>query len=431
MVFGFARLLRGCFLAGSSLSEEKSASQETWKAKEFPLVAWGGPQGKYDNEENWKIVKDGNFTLSLSGGTNTAEHRKTLDICHKVGIPIFVGDVRINPSMTEKPGWQKVLAETIADYRHPALYGLYGWDEPASDLFAQLGAISDEFRKQAPELLLHLNIFPNYASPEQLGTPTYREHIEKYAAAVRPQVLCFDNYSVMANGTIRPNYFENLAIIRDCAVKNGFTPWMFILSTKHNDLADPTEGQMRFQAFTALAYGMKGILYFVYWPYAPLNDTAIVDMKGKPTHLYPIIKQLNADIRAIGPTLLSLTSTGTYHTGQIPTGAMRLPADAPLQLPDDKPLVIGFFEGPDKAKYAIIVNADPHKAVDFSIAAHAEVKRLFAFNFKDGSTSPLTLEGGKAAYHLEPGDGRLFRFETEFKYPEPKKVYVESEKSDS
>jgi hypothetical protein len=54
----------------------------------------------------------------------------------------------------------------IADYLHPALYGIYGWDEPASDLFGRLGAINDEICKQARDLLLHLNIFPNYATPQ-------------------------------------------------------------------------------------------------------------------------------------------------------------------------------------------------------------------------------------------------------------------------
>jgi hypothetical protein len=343
-----------------------------------------------------------------------------------VGIPIFVIDVRINPAMTAKPGWQKILAETIADYRpHPALYGIYGWDEPASDLFAQVGAISDEFRRQAPEYLLHLNIFPNYAETVQLGTPTYREHVEKYASIVKPQVLCFDNYSVMANGTIRANYFENLAIIRDCASRNNVPSWIFVLSGQFYDLADPSEGQMRFQAFTSLAYGMKGILYFTYWPYPPLTKSTIVDLKGKPTRLYPIIKRLNGDVRAIGPTLLSLRSTGTYHTGQIPHGATRLPLDAPLQLPDDKSLVAGFFEGPGKSQYVLIANADPNRAVDFSIAIHPEVKRLLALSFKDGTAAAVALQGGKTAFRLEAGDGRLFRLETEFKYPEPKKANAE------
>jgi hypothetical protein len=407
-------------LNGKWLPADEMPAKAEWKPREFPLIAWGGPPGNLNNEENWRIIKDGGYTIGLSAGTSTADSRKTLDICQKIGIPIFVIDQRISPDMTTKPGWQKVLAKTIADYRHPALYGIYGWDEPASDLFGRLGAINNEFCKQAPDLLLHLNIFPNYATPEQLGTPTYREHVERYVSTVKPQVLCFDNYSIMANGTIRPNYFENLAIIRECALKSGCPAWIFILSTPCLDLADPSEGQMRFQAFTSLAYGMKGILYFIYWPYAPLSKTAIVDMKGKPTRLYPIIKRLNGDIRAIGRTLLALSSTGTYHTGPIPHGAARLPLDAPLQLADDKPLVIGLFEDPGRTQYAMIANADPHHAVDFSVGVHPEVKRLLALSPKDGTPSPVAIQGGKATYHLDAGDGRLFRLETQFKYPEPK-----------
>ncbi|MFZ1932236.1 MAG: hypothetical protein WCB27_19915 [Thermoguttaceae bacterium] len=407
---------------GKGLCGDAAEGHREWAPREFPLVAWGGPPGELNNEVNWKIIKDGGYTVGLSAGSNVAEHRKTLDICRKIGIPVFVIDQRITPDMTAKPGWRKVMAETIADYRHPALYGIYGWDEPASDLFGRLGAISDEFRKQAPNLLLHLNIFPNYATPEQLGTPTYREHVERFVSTVKPQVLCFDNYSVMANGTIRPNYFENLATIREYALKSGRAAWMFIfsLSAAFNDLAVPSEGEMRFQAFTALAYGMKGILYWVYWPCPPLVTSAVVDVKGKPTGLYPIIKRLNGDIRAIGRTLLTLTSTGTYHTGPIPPGATRLPLDAPLQLSNDRPLVVGFFVDPDKTQYALVANADPHQAVDFTIVAHPEIKRLLALSPRDGTPSPVALSNGTAAYHMQAGDGRLFRLETEFKYPQPK-----------
>ncbi len=405
---------------GTAVCGDPPDGGRQWQPREFPLVAWGGPPGEFNNEANWKIIKDGGYTVGLSAGNNVAENRRTLDICRKIGIPIFIIDQRVNPDMTAKPGWRRVLAETIADYRRPALYGIYGWDEPASDLFQRLGAISDEFRRQAPDLLLHLNIFPNYATPEQLGTPTYREHVERFVSVVRPQVLCFDNYSVMADGTIRANYFENLATIREYALKNRAPAWMFVLSTQHFAYADPSEGQMRFQVFTSLAYGMKGILYFTYWPSEPLSKTAIVDLKGNPTRLYPIIKRLNGDIRAIGRTLLTLTSTGTYHTGPIPPGATRLPQDAPLQLPNDRPLVLGMFVDPAKTQYALVVNADPHRAVDFTIAVHPEVKRLLALSPHDGTPASVALANGKAAYYLSPGDGRLFRLESEFKYPQPK-----------
>jgi hypothetical protein len=103
-----------------------------------------------------------------------------------------------------------------------------------------------------------------------------------------------------------------------------------------------------------------------------------------------------------------------------------LPLDAPLQLPEEKPLVVGFFDGPGRTLYALVANADPHHAVDFSIVVHPEVKRLFALSFRDGKALPIALQGGKAACHLEAGDGRLFRFESDFKYPEPKKVGSET-----
>jgi hypothetical protein len=412
------------FAQAQAPADEKRTPVAGWAAAgEFPLVAWGGPPSAFNTRENWKTVKDGGFTLGLSGSAVVAENRKALDICKELRLPILVIDSRINPDMTAKPGWRKTIAETIADYSpHPALYGFYGWDEPASDLFARLGAMNDEFRKRAPNLLFHLNLFPTYATPEQLGTPTYREHVEKFLSTVKPQLLSFDHYALLANGTVRPDYYENLATIRQCALNSGLAPWMFILSIKHCAYADPSESQMHWQAYTALAYGMKGILYFVYWPYEALGSSAIVDLKGKPTRLYPIVKRLNGEIRAIGKTLLTLTSTGVYHTGPIPSGGTRLRLDAPLQLPADKSLVIGFFEDPGKTQYALIANADPNHAVDFAITLHAEVKRLLAISPASGAASPVELKGNQAAYRLAAGSGRLFRLETAFKYPEPKKV---------
>ena len=178
---------------------------------------------------------------------------------------------------------------------------------------------------------------------------------------------------------------------------------------------------MRFQAFTALAYGMKGILYFTYWPYEPLSKTAIVDLKGKPTRLYPIIKRLNGDIRAIGRTLLTLTSTGTYHTGPIPPGATRLPQDAPLQLPNDRPLVLGFFVDPAKTQYALVVNADPHRRGRFHHRCPSRGQAALGPQSQRWNAVVRRASKRQGGVSFVTGDGRLFRLETEFKYPEPKK----------
>jgi hypothetical protein len=428
MFFRQRSLVIWCFAAvalggATAVAEESAAPVKAWAPREFPLVAWGGPAGSFNTPAHWKTVKDANFTLALAGGQTVAENRKALEICKGLNLPLLLPDARINPEMTAKPGWRKTVAAILSENGpHPALEGFYGWDEPASDLFAPLGALNQEFTKQAPNLLFHINLFPTYATPQQLGTPNYRDHLKRYLAAVKPQVLCFDHYALMADGAIRPDYFENLALIREEALKNRLPPWIFILSSRHFNYADPNEGQMRWQAYTALAYGMKGILYFLYWPYKPLSDTAIVDLEGKPTRLYPIVKKINGEIRTLGKTLLSLTSTGAYHTGRIPAGAARLPLDAPLQLPADKSLVVGLFEDPGKIQYVLIANADPQQPVDFTVTLHPEVKRLWAISPADGEASPVALSGNQAAYRLEAGDGRLFRLDTEFKYPAPKKV---------
>jgi hypothetical protein len=100
-------------------------------------------------------------------------------------------------------------------------------------------------------------------------------------------LLCFDNYPFEFPPT-DPNYypqtfFQNLAAVRDAAGKysrsNYSIPfWAMIQSAPrrehfHNpavpDNPSPTMAQVRWQAYVSLAYGAKGILYWVARPLAP------------------------------------------------------------------------------------------------------------------------------------------------------------------
>ena len=110
----------------------------------------------------------------------------------------------------------------------------------------------------------YINLFPTYASSKQLGNPTYADHLESFMRTVRPAVLSYDHYSLMKDGTDRKDYFENLSLIREAGLRWGVPPWNIILSIPHFGYRDPTEAEMRWQVYTSLAYGMKGILYFTY-----------------------------------------------------------------------------------------------------------------------------------------------------------------------
>ena len=140
----------------------------------------------------------------------------------------------------------------------------------------------------------------------------------------------------------------------------------------------------------------------------------IADSGGQPSPIYPEVKKLNHQIRTLGKTLLTLTSTGVYHAGKMPRGGKPVPADAALQLPADQPLMVGFFRQNGAAdEFAIVVNWDYTKPIKCDITAGAKVKGILMANAADGTESAPTLTNGTMHLCLEPGEGRLLRLQIE------------------
>ena len=94
---------------------------------------------------------------------------------------------------------------------------------------------------------------------------------------------------------------------------------------------DVSEGEMRWQIYTALAIGSKGVLYFCYWtPWgAPsqyfVRGQAIMTPRavepGKaptidqqvPSQKYPIVQRLNAKLKVLGNFLLKKDSSAVLQ----------------------------------------------------------------------------------------------------------------------
>jgi len=397
-----------------------------WQPDEFPVGYWLGPPVTFNKLETWQTVKDGNFTFcGPAGGYSVEENRRMLEFCQQVGLKAMVVDSRINWKMVANDDWRKKVAGIVADYSsHRALYGYYLQDEPNFAQFPALGQINAEFLRCDPAHLPYINLFPTYASTKQLGTPTYSDHLDKYLSIVKPVVLSYDHYCLLQDGRDRPDYFENLALIREYGLRFSTPPWNIILSAPHLAYRDPTDGEMRWQVYTSLAYGMKGIMWFTYWTLKGWEEeggTAIVDSEGKPARLYPIVKQLNGETKMLGRTLLLLTSTGVYHTGDTPPGCRRLGGDAVLSAPADVSLVIGFFRDEHGVDYAMVVNRDHAKPVEFPLTFLPHVVSVAAISATDGTERPLALSKQQVNLRLAAGDGKLLKLTPAFKYPEPPK----------
>ena len=398
-------------------------AQPSWQPDQFPVGYWYGPPATHNNLEAWQTVADCNFTWAMGGGYGVDGNKQMLDCCQQLGIKALLHDARINWQMTAGDNWQDSVGEVVADYSsHPALLGYYLRDEPNYELFAPLGEISQEFQKLDPKHVPYINLFPTYANVKQLGTPTYADHLDKFLSIVKPTVLSYDHYCLMKSGQDRQDYFENLGLIREYGLRYGVPPWNIILSIPHFGYRDPTAAQMRWQVYTSLAYGMKGIMYFTYWTakgWEEEGHVAIVDSEGKPARLYPIIRQLNAEMKTLGPTLLGLTSTSVFHTGDIPPACARLGTGAIIRLPDDAPLIIGFFEDGEGRQYAMIVNRDYENEVEFEATLLPHIVGVTEIPADDRLAMPERIEEHKLQLRLDPGDGKLFKLDTEFAYPKP------------
>ncbi len=388
---------------------------QPWQPQEYPISYWVGPPVTHNTLEAWQRVRDCNFTVAGPyWGYSVEENKKMLDFCQQVGVRVLIMDSRINWQMVSDDNWRDTISKVIADYgAHPATYGYYLQDEPNYRLFRALGQISQEFQRQDPAHLPYINLFPTYASVEQLGNPTYADHLDKFLSIVRPAVLSYDHYCLRADGTNTQEYFENMGLIRAYGLRYGVPTWNIIQSCSyHPSMRDPSDVDMRWQVYTSLAYGIKGLMYFTYW-------NAVVDKEGKPARLYPVLQQLNSEIKALGRVLLGLTSTGVFHTGPTPPGAARLGVREIVRLPNDVPLVVGFFHAADATEYVMIANNQYTEPVSFEATFLPHVTAVAEVSRADGSEMPLELTGHKLPLTLPPGDGKLLRLTTQFTYPEP------------
>lgn len=422
-----AVLATSAVAAGAS-ADPNAPTAPLW-AREFPIAFWAGPTPEHNALEAWQTVKDCGMTFQVhSGGYDANQNRRMLDFCKRVGLKAIVADKRINPGMVRDPNWRRTLDDVLADYGgHPALAGYYVDDEPTNIDLASLGRINQYLRQKDPMHLPYVNILPSYGATY---TPTYEDYVDRYMRIVRPTVLSFDNYQALQADAddLGGNVYGDMEVIRDAGLRYGVPTWNSILSMNLPGYRDPTEGDMRGQVFTSLAYGFKGLVYYRYWTgsWQKPGTLSVVDANGRPARLYPIIKQINSEVRALGRTLLGLRTTAVYHTGRTPSGCRRAPASSLMQLAADAPpLVGGWFKNAAGDAYVMVANRDFTKPAEFDAEFLPAVAAVRQVSPVTGKEEDLELRPKRYRYFppcglyrfkLAPGDGRLLHLETNYTY---------------
>ncbi len=402
----------------------------------FQIGFWCGVPDTDNKQEHYQTIKDLGFNFAVQGfvydlakikPTYLDDMDKMIKYCGNIGLKAMVLDPGLHHPFkrVNDKNWKKTYANIVSKYAHnPNVYGFDLHDEPNTAHFQSIKEASDIIHKVNPDAFVHANLLPTYATTGQLGASSYEEYLDLFLKTVKPTVVCYDHYALMNDGSTRPDYYENLELVRKYALKYNVIPWNGILSWGHLAYTKPTDAQMRWQVYTSLASGMKGIMYFIYWAPREWNaGTGIVDFDGKQTPLGLGVKQLNSEMSVLGKTLMLLSSTDVYFTGNIPAGCKKLGMTNIIQLPSDKNLMIGFFKDKTGSQYAMIVNTDAANPVDFNANFKLPycawdpnykpaVTGLTEISKTTGTQTPVTITDNTAPIHLEAGDGKLYKLVT-------------------
>lgn len=381
-------------LTGSAESRDRKS------AKQIPVLAWYGIPADETTLERYLELKESGITCNLSFFPDAESMARALDVAKKAGIKMIVSC----PELKTDP------ERTVKRFRnHPAVMGYMLRDEPCRTDFAELGEWTRKIRAADDTHFCYLNLFPNYANEQQLGTGTYREHVDLFIQEVPVQIISFDHYPVIGE-KLRPEWYENLEIIAEAAKKAGKPFWAFALAVAHGPYPVPTIAELRLQVFSDLAYGAQGIQYFTYW--TP-GDTAWnfhngpITANGRRSEVYDRIKVVNEEIKNLSPVFLGAKVVSVTHTGaEIPAGTkplVQLPVPIKVLETEGKGAVISELENGNYS-YLVIVNRDFRETMKLTLEYGPGVVKIL----KTGSAVPA------GAYEkslvIDPGDMAVYRW---------------------
>lgn len=344
--------------------------------------------------------------LTVAGFVSPAE----LDLCQAAGLKAIVSDGRASgydwKNVDEAVARRNIASLVAETGQHPAVYGYYLRDEPGAELFPGLATVSALVRELAPGKWPYINLYPNYANAQQLGTPTYEEHLQRFIETCKPTMLSYDHYALMDDGSLRHGYWQNLEQMRTAAKRHGLDFWNIVLTVAHFNYREPTPADLRFQVYTTLAYGGRGLAYFTYFaPQVGNYRAAPIDQFGNPTPTWDAMRNVNLQIEKLAPTLLQLTSNDVYHFGAVPEGSHGPGPASLLTGMNDGEFVVGDFTQSDGHPYVLIVNKDfarsRYCAPQFRVAP-GRVRMVSPY------TGRLTPFSGEQQW-LAPGQGVLLQ----------------------
>ena len=386
----------------------------------MPISAWCAPwsYGGVDhlNQEQYALVKESGlnviYGLYENAESSLANVKKALQLCQDNDLVYMVRDSRIGVLSEETELLLKAIGEL-------ASYSSYGGalvsDEPGANRFQNLVPGRKAFRTHYSKYLYYANLFPNYATGEQLsGVPggelDYPTYVENYLKTVQPQVLSFDYYGMTRDfPNVGGDYFGQLYLCSNLAEKYRVPFWPFIQACYYGGATRlPNEVDLRWQVGSNLVYGAKGIQYFNYMTPAETSGWIgnFVDKEGRKTSLYPVFQKINAQIASMDEVLMVSSRVAMMQFGDTPSPFPEAQKEEFVtscrelsSVSTSSDLLIGVYDHGGKSAYYVFNNSLTERAdlsLNFSSEVRANIYREEKKSEVFSQQLPLSLSPGES-----------------------------------
>jgi hypothetical protein len=402
----FARrsILSSCAIAitfACSIASNLASDPARFVQDRLAIGFWVDPPVDGQMEARYQEAAEANFTFTLGNyhATTPEGIRRQLECSEKYGLKAIVYGINADPRQLPT---------------NSACWGYLVSDEPGFDSFSGLSNTVYAIHAARPGKLAFINMLPNYVPDWVLKGKTYGQFIRQYMNEVKPDVLSMDHYPYFkpdADG--RDGYCQTLAVMREEAGRAGVPFWNFFNTMPFGDHFDPTEAQLRWQVYTSLAYGAKGVMYFCYWtPFSPEfpKGGAIITRAGKRTRHYDEAKRINTGIKNLGTTLMQLTNSGVLRIGAKSPVADRL-AGTGLKSISDGEFLIGLFHHADGRRAILLNNYQFAYSQWPTVEFNVDLKNVVEVSKATGKETPVEddspdMPGLQLSF--DAGEGRLF-----------------------
>ena len=325
----FARLILKLTITLTALSLALSANSLENSGKNLPyLEPWPGeitivastpvPHSVTPTRQYYEEVVECGFNAGMEGGSIDF-YKQQFELIGDLKFKYFIDNSAL---FTDK---RKDFIKAFEN--NPRFAGWKFKDEPRYDKLDELEKQYRALYKDDSKNLIYINLIGGINkifTGNLTDFPSYLKLIQK---RFTPAVWSYDQYPIsVKNGKVKvshDSFYYDFECFRDISKQTDRPFWAYCQSmafkTSYVERPAATEAYLRFEAFSALAYGAQGI---VYWTYGQRDSnkaetyySALVNKDGKKTAAWYAAKKVNGEIKKFNDVFYQCDVKDVKHTG--------------------------------------------------------------------------------------------------------------------